>query len=498
MTRKGIEMKKILVFATIMLLVIGSVSFGASTRWNAMGGEHRFIIDTTNYTIYPGRITMFGNAVFVIPVPKSDVKEFYDQRYFTDDGFVTGALLNVKNMTLAIHYNLDSDGTRNLRKALAGFLPDQTAIDEAERDLRYEEFGSDDWIKAKNAYDLLNQKSRLYNLDVKTFPDLFWAMKTGKISVGARLALAMDSSSDTASLNEIPVKSEGGAVIEKDIVPVEEIKTSAKSIDFLVGATIYETPAGDVDLGLGIGKQSFSDDDPNSKYTIESTGGLDIAFNARLNKPLDKDAKYTLVPFLNFGTGSLPSANYNEITAPKVNEVSYMKGDLGVGIREKIREKGLLVVGLVGGYNATTTKAITTIVTEQEGKPTTRTKKELPETKDTTLGATLLAGCEYPVNSWLIVRGGANMKYSKLNDEIVVTKKIENYADETKSSVEDLIGTKKSDSFSSYYNMGIRTIYKGLIIDYLLARNLLHRGPYIISGASGGTWATHICVTYAF
>jgi len=98
----------------------------------------------------------------------------------------------------------------------------------------------------------------------------------------------------------------------------------------------------------------------------------------------------------------------------------------------------------------------------------------------------------------LIVRGGANMKCSKLNDEIAITKKIEDYANETKSSTEDLVSTKKSDSFTSYYNMGIRTIYSGLIIDFLLARNLLHRGPYIISGASGGTWATHICVTYAF
>ena len=63
------------------------------------------------------------------------------------------------------------------------------------------------------------------------------------------------------------------------------------------------------------------------------------------------------------------------------------------------------------------------------------------------------------------------MKCSKLNDEIAITKKIEDYADETKSSTEDLVSTKKSDSFTSYYNMGIRTIYSGLIIDFLLARN---------------------------
>jgi hypothetical protein len=487
-------MKKSLVFVILMILVISSVSFGASTRWNALGGEHRFIIDTTNYTLYPGRVTMFGNALFVIPVPSSDVKEFYDQRYFTDGGFVTGALFNCKNMTLAVHYNLDSDGTRNLRKALAGFLPDAQAVSDAQYDLRTEDFGTDDWTKANNALNSLNQKTRLSSMDVKTFPDIFWAMKTGKMSIGARLAIAMDNSSDSASLLEIPVKSaSGAAVVGKDTIPVEEIKTSAKSFDFLVGATMYETPAGDVDLGLGIGKQSFSDDDPNSKTNIESTGGLDIAFNARLNKALCKDAKYMFVPIVNVNTGSLPSVAYNEISAPTVSAVSYMKGELGFGIREKIRDKGLAVIGLVGGYNATTTKPTITIV-----KDATRTKKERLETKDTTLVATILAGCEYPVNKWLIIRGGANMKYSKLNDEMIVAKKVENYVDETKNSSEDVLGSKKSDSFTSYYNVGIRTMYNGLLLDFLLARNLLHRGPYIISGASGGTWATHVCVTYMF
>ncbi|MEK7399203.1 MAG: hypothetical protein AAB116_19875 [Candidatus Poribacteria bacterium] len=170
-----------------------------------------------------------------------------------------------------------------------------------------------------------------------------------------------------------------------------------------------------------------------------------------------------------------------------------MKGELGFGIREKIRDKGLAVVGLVGGYNATTTKPTTTIV-----KDATRTKKELLETKDTTFGATILAGYEYPVNKWLIIRGGANMKYSKLNDEMIVAKKVEDYVDETKNSSEDMLGSKKSDSFTSYYNVGIRTIYNGLLLDFLLARNLLHKGPYIISGASGGTWSTNVCVTYMF
>jgi hypothetical protein len=486
-------MKKALVILVLML-VVSSVAFGASTRWNALGGEHRFIIDTTNYTIYPGRVTIFGNALFVIPVPKADVKEFYDLRYFTDDGFVAGALLNVsKSMTLAVHYNLDTAGTTNLRKALAGFSYDAQELADAQRTIAREEAGSDDWVADKKTITALSQKSRLYNLDIRTFPDIFWGMKAGKMSFGARLAVAMDNSSDSASTIEDAVMSDSGAALGKNVTLAQEMKSSAMSIDFQAGATMYETPAGDLDLGIGIGIQSFSDDDPNSGMTIESTGGMDVAFNARLNKALDKDGKYMLIPVLGFNTGSNPSAKYDAKSAPSVNEVSYMKGDLGFGIREKVKEKGLVVVGLVGGYGTTTSKPTTTIT----GEDGTSTSKSLLETTDTTMNATVLAGCEYPITKWLIIRGGANMKFTALTDEMIVQDKTLTYVEGEKDVINDVLGSKKSTGVSFYYNMGIRTIYNGLILDFLLSRNILHRGPFILSGADG-IWASHICVTYAF
>jgi len=492
-------MKRVIVLLVFLTLVVGSAAFGASTRWNAMGGEHRFLIDTSNYGIYPGRITMFGNALFVIPIPKTDVKEFYDARYFADNGFMTGALLNISNMTFAIHYNLDSDGTRNLRKSLAGFVPDSEALADAISDMRRKELGSADWVSAKKIFEVQSQRSRIYSLDAKTFPDLFWGMKTGKMSIGARLAVAMDSSSDTASQIVEPVMSDSGASIGKITKPAKEITTSTSSIDMIFGTTVYETPAGDLDLGLGVGLQSFSDDDPNSGLKVESEGGLDIAFNARLNKPMDKDSKFTLVPILNFGTGSLPTAKHDEISAPSIAKVSYMKGDLGIGFREKIREKGLLVAGLVGGYNATTSAPIVTTVVESEieGAEPTRTTKDLLETTDTTFAANLLAGCEYPVTKWLIIRGGANSKFYMVDDQIISKEATEDYLPGGTTVSKDVVGSKKSGNMDFNYNMGIRTIYNGLIIDFLLARNLLHKGPYILSGAAG-VWATHICVTYAF
>ena len=67
-------MKKILIILILLTLAVSSRAFAASARWDALGGDHRFIIDTTNYTIYPGRVTLFGNALFIIPVPKADTK----------------------------------------------------------------------------------------------------------------------------------------------------------------------------------------------------------------------------------------------------------------------------------------------------------------------------------------------------------------------------------------------------------------------------------------
>jgi len=60
--------KKILIVSILLTLVASSGAFAASARWNALGGEYRFIIDTSSYGIYPGRVALFGNALFVIPV----------------------------------------------------------------------------------------------------------------------------------------------------------------------------------------------------------------------------------------------------------------------------------------------------------------------------------------------------------------------------------------------------------------------------------------------
>ena len=63
--------------------------------------------------------------------------------------------------------------------------------------------------------------------------------------------------------------------------------------------------------------------------------------------------------------------------------------------------------------------------------------------------------------------------------------------------VEERIETTDSSNVSYYYNMGFQVTYADVIIDAILARNMFHRGPYLLTGASDA-WATSVSVTYPF
>ena len=479
-------MKKTLIVSVILILLVNSASFAASTRWRALGGDHRFIIDTTNYTLYPGRLTMFGNALFVIPVPN-----------FLNNDVAAGAVVNVtENMTLAYHYNLASAGANNLRNALAG-LSDPGELDRARRSFTRSDEGTPEWFEAKEVFAFYSQRERLAALDIKPFPDLFWGMNIRNLSLGARFALSMDSDSDAASITEIPIM-EGDDAIGMETKLVEEITSKAQAFDLNLGATMYKTPAGDLDLGLSVGMQSFTGDDPNDDIKIESTGGMDMAFNARLNKPVGGEKNSTLISMLRVNAGSLPSPEHDVEVESDITETSYLGGDVGIGFRRNLNKKGMLVAGVVGGYGTATYKP--TIIVEkapaEEGGEVTLEERELPETTDTTLSATVLSGCEFPITDWLIVRGGVSMKFGLVTDEVVAQEEYENWLT-GEERVKDVVADRKSKSVNCDYNMGIRTVFGGLIIDVLLARNILHRGPYLITGA-GGNWGKHVCVTYMF
>jgi len=448
-------MKKILAISILLALAVSSGAFAASARWNALGGEQRFIIDTTNYTVYAGRITMFGNALFIIPMPD-----------FRDNNNASGALINFKDcITLGLHYNLASRGAKNLGSALAAFGDDN---------------------------------EHLSALSIKAFPDIFLGIKMANASVGIRVAAAMDSSADSATLVEEEFE-ENDVVVSERTHPIDEITSSANALDLSVGASVYDTPVGDLDLGLRVGIQSFSQEDPNADAgagtEISSTGGMDLNFDARLNAPLN--ANCTLVPILNVNTGSLPSAEYDKIAAPSVTEVSYMNSDIGLGLRRAVKKKGFVLVGVKGGYGTTTSNPTRTILEKEFGKVLSREKHEVEETIDTSMSATVLAGVEYPIKNWLIARGGVNVEFVSFTDEIVVIDKTRNFKMDEEDIVDELVRKMKTKDVGYYYNMGIRAMVGGLIIDVILARNILHRGPYFVTGATGN-WGTNVCITYKF
>ena len=90
-------MKRLLMLILVLCMVIPSVSYGASSRWQALGNEHRFIIDTSNYGVYPARIHQFTNAVWLMP-----------RSQFGDNDIAAGILMKLNDkMTGAFHFNLD-------------------------------------------------------------------------------------------------------------------------------------------------------------------------------------------------------------------------------------------------------------------------------------------------------------------------------------------------------------------------------------------------------
>ena len=88
------------------------------------------------------------------------------------------------------------------------------------------------------------------------------------------------------------------------------------------------------------------------------------------------------------------------------------------------------------------------------------------------------------------------MRFAAITDEMVVREGIEDWIT-GEETVTEAVRDKKSTSVGYYYNMGIRAVFNGLLVDVLLARNIVHRGPYFLTGAAGN-WATNVCVTYKF
>lgn len=372
-------MRKAMAIALLLTVVGSTTAFGASARWNCLGKDHRFMLDTSNYGIYPGRMLMFSNALWIIPNIPSAAN--------VPDNMMSGLLVSGEDAAWAVHYNLPGPvGIGALRRGLAGASGSLAGLAD----------------------------------DIRPIPDLFYARKMGDMTVAGRFVLGLAGSE-----------------------PVPDETASAMSID-LAGGVIMPTGMGELDLGARLHTASFSDDAAD----IESTGGIGVNVDARLM--MDRG----------YGAFLIPVAGISYATDPTVDgatEVSRMGVDFGLGYNKRDLKKNMLVYAVTMQYTTET-----------------RSPASGDETSINTMEFAYLTGYEKPLNSWLIARGGARGTVTNVSGD---------------SSLQN--GTTSG----FYYNFGVRTVYKRLLLDFQFDRALLHRGPYALSG-SGDDWAGNVCLTY--
>ena len=124
-------------------------------------------------------------------------------------------------------------------------------------------------------------------------------------------------------------------------------------------------------------------------------------------------------------------------------------------------------------------------------------KKEWDELSSSSQTITLLAGYEFPIKDWLTWRTGASAALATTSGDLFLREQTEWEKRGEPMKVEEKIETADTSNVSYYYNMGFQVTYAGIIIDAILARNMFHRGPYLLTGAAD-TWATSVSVTYPF
>jgi hypothetical protein len=202
----------------------------------------------------------------------------------------------------------------------------------------------------------------------------------------------------------------------------------------------------DLDVGVRISTASFSDESGAAK--IESTGGMGLHVDARLWCKKDDTTKRITLLGLRYKT--LPVVD-------GATEFTNTGLSLGHGINRQDKEKRMLVAGVVFDLDMQT-------ATPAAGS----------DVGMTTMKLTYLTGYEYPLNSWLVARGGANAALSLIS------------GDDTAKN-----GTRSD----FYYNFGVRGIYKKVLLDLILDRAVFQRGPYIISGSQADL-STNVCLTY--
>lgn len=366
--------------AVALTIVCASTAFGASARWNCLGAEHRFMLDTSNYGIYPARMFMFSDALWIIPDIPGGAG--------IPDNMMSGLLVTRGEQAYAVHYNLPGTvGFGALRRGMG------------------------------QAGGTLAQVAN----NLRPVPDLFYARKMDRMTVAGRFVLGL------ASREPVADKQAGGISVD------------------LAGGVLMPTGMGDLDVGLRVSMASFADD----ALDIESTGGMGVNMDARLM--MDRGNGAFLIPVAGLAFGSIPTIDGQR------DEISHLAVDVGLGYNKRGDDNSMLVYGATLMYHSET------------HSPQTGSDVSI-----NTLEFAYLSGYEKPLNDWLVGRGGARATITHVS------------GDQTAAN-------RTSSDF--YYNFGIRTIYKRVLIDFQLDRGLLNRGPYMLTGA-GGRWSPNVCATF--
>ncbi len=207
-------MKKLfLVSLIILLLAATSTGFAASARWHALGYDHRFMLDTSNYAIYPGRMLMFSDALWIIPNVAG-----------VPDNMRSGLLVKKDDCAWAIHYNLPgAEGFSALRAALptaGGNLPGLAG-------------------------------------SLRPFPDIFLAKKMGDMTVGGRVVLGIAGSENALEKAASAMSVDVAAGVTKPIALGDvDLGARVSMATFSDDATSIESTGG---IGLNVDARLIMD-----------------------------------------------------------------------------------------------------------------------------------------------------------------------------------------------------------------------------------------------
>jgi len=254
---------------------------------------------------------------------------------------------------------------------------------------------------------------------------------------------------------------------ESQLGPSGNYEKSVGVIGLTIGGGLELSGNGSAEAAFHYQTTSFSDKEDKQTNT-EPEAYRTIGFRGRLFYGLNE--KTELVPFFSYeneGQGQQVYINNEKSNAQTLQTTEFV---VGIGVNLKPAENMLMIGGI--GYLQSS------IVSEY--KPVNGAKQE---SESSLKGLPIIQlGFEAQLKSWLTLRTGAQ----KLAGAV-----------ESKQTVSDNTITTESGYSPFGFSVGIGFEHKNLSIDFMLDRDYLKRGPYILSGSTGRMFP-RATATYAF